>query len=57
LIAKYEFKELEIEKCNKIFENNELEYRTSVPMTLAEIFNVDDKIGMVEKVVKNKIGF
>lgn len=57
LIAKYEFKELEIDKCNKIFENNELEYRTNVPMTLAEIFNVNDKIGMVEKVVKNKIGF
>lgn len=57
LIAKYEFKELEIDKCNKIFENNQLEYRTNVPMTLAEIFNVDDKIGMVEKIIKNKIGF
>jgi energy-coupling factor transporter ATP-binding protein EcfA2 len=57
LIAKYEFKELEIDKCNKIFENSDVEYRTSSPMTLAEIFNVDDKIGMVEKVVKNKIGF
>jgi energy-coupling factor transporter ATP-binding protein EcfA2 len=57
LIAKYEFKELAIDKCNKIFENNDVEYRTSLPMTLAEIFNVDDKIGMVEKVVKNKIGF
>jgi len=57
LIAKYEFKELAIDKCNKIFENNDVEYRTSSPMTLSEIFNVDDKIGMVEKIVKNKIGF
>lgn len=43
IIAKYEFLPLSVKKSNALLENLGTEFRTDKPMTLAEIFNHDEK--------------
>lgn len=56
LIAKYEFKELEAEKAQRL--SNKLGFTTNIntPMTLTSIYNQDEK-GFPQKTKSNPIGF
>jgi hypothetical protein len=56
LIAKYEFKELEIEKAQKL--SNKLGFRTRIenPMTLTAIYN-QEEIDFLQKSARASIGF
>jgi hypothetical protein len=55
LLYEHHFDDLSVEKCNKIFEKLEIDRRTNVPLTLADIFNNEDNYSKKEE--KNKIGF
>lgn len=57
LTAMYEFSELEVDKCNNIFKEIGIDFTTKVPMTLADIFNKEDEIGVYKKEETKKIGF
>jgi ATP-dependent 26S proteasome regulatory subunit len=56
LIAKYEFKELETEKAQKL--SNKLGFKTCIdkPMTLTAIYNQEEK-NFHQVMIKNKVGF
>lgn len=56
LIARYEFKELDVEKVNLLFEKNKIAHTTKHPMTLADIYNFTDKDFSKQK-NKKTVGF
>ena len=56
LIYRYEFKELSVEKTNKLLKSLKINHEATEPMTLADIFNFEKEIGDVEK-SKRQIGF
>ncbi|WP_460635163.1 AAA family ATPase [Larkinella harenae] len=56
LIARYEFLELAVEKANRLLAERGLEYRTTQPMTLADIYHQEEEVHFTKK--KNRpIGF
>ena len=56
LVARYEFKELELSKTQKLLSHLGKEIIAEHPMTLADIYNEEtNEFGLVKK--KNKIGF
>lgn len=56
LIARYEFKELEVERANKLANQLELNHEFDKPITLSEIFNLSEK-GFDNLKRQTKIGF
>jgi SpoVK/Ycf46/Vps4 family AAA+-type ATPase len=58
LIAEYEFGKLSVEKSNNKLKELGKDYVTNVPLTLTEIYNIDDMdFGENVKKVKPSIGF
>jgi ATP-dependent 26S proteasome regulatory subunit len=55
LIAEHKFENLSIEDTNKLFKHIEKDVTTTVPMSLADIYNVDVEVFRATN--KNKIGF
>ncbi|MGA0557414.1 AAA family ATPase [Larkinella sp. VNQ87] len=56
LIARYEFRELAMEKANQLLEERGLEHRTSQPMTLADIYHLEEEVHFAKKPTR-AIGF
>ena len=56
LIAEYMFDNLGIDKTNKLFKSLNIKYKTKEPMSLADIYNYEDNVGIDNKQQK-KIGF
>ena len=56
LIAEYMFDHLCIDKTNKLFKSLDIDYKTKEPMSLADIYNYEDNLGIDNKRTK-KIGF
>ena len=56
LITKYNFLPLAVDKANALMSDHGIEYVTDKPLTLAEIFNHQEKDFTANKVVR-KIGF
>lgn len=56
LIARYEFRELAVEKANPLLEERGLEYRTDQPMTLADIYHLEEEVHFAKKTPRS-IGF
>lgn len=56
LIAEYEFDELCVDKSNKLLKSLKINHTTKQPMSLADIYNYEDTIGINDNTNK-KIGF
>jgi len=56
LIAEYMFDNLCIDKTNKLFKSLDIDYKTQDPMSLADIYNYEDNLG-IDNNKKTKIGF
>jgi hypothetical protein len=56
LLAKYHFDLLNVETAKKLAEANNLKGEITQPMTLADVFNIEEDNGHVEK-KQNKVGF
>lgn len=56
LIAEYKFDSLSVEDSNKLLKHLGKEYVTKVPMTLTEIYNLEEKLTVVEE-KRSTIGF
>ena len=56
LIAKYEFKELEIEKAQALSDKLGFNFNVNSPMTLTDIYNQEEKNFQQTK-KRNTIGF
>ena len=56
LIAEYMFDNLSIDKTNKLFKSLNIDYKTTEPMSLADIYNYEDNLG-IDNNKKTKIGF
>jgi len=56
LIAEYMFDNLGVDKTNKLFKSLNIKYKTQEPMSLADIYNYEDNLGIDNKPLK-KIGF
>jgi SpoVK/Ycf46/Vps4 family AAA+-type ATPase len=57
LIALYEFKPLCIEKTIKLIEENNSNYEAKQPMTLADIYNIEETAFSYTDAKRNNIGF
>jgi hypothetical protein len=55
-LYQHEFKPLSVIEANKKLEQLKVDYKTNKPMTLAEIYNLDEN-GVVESEKENRIGF
>jgi hypothetical protein len=55
LIAEHKFENLSIESSNKLFDYLGFEHKTSTPMSLADIYNID--VELFKTTNKTKIGF
>ena len=55
LIAEYEFKRLDVQESNNLLNHLSKKYVTDTPMTLAEIFNLEDKL--IRKEREESVGF
>lgn len=55
LIAEHKFENLSVEDSNKLFEHIGKDYKTEIPMSLADIYNVDVEVYKASN--KSKIGF
>lgn len=49
LIAEWKFDSLSVENTNKLLESLGREDRTDIPMTLTEIYNIDDEVNVVQQ--------
>ena len=56
LIAEYMFDNLSVDKTNKLFKSLSIDYQTQEPMSLADIYNYEDNLG-IDNNKKTKIGF
>ncbi|RRA99187.1 AAA family ATPase [Larkinella rosea] len=56
LIARYEFGELAAEKANRLLNERQLEFRTDKPMTLADIYHLEEEVHFAKK-ENRTIGF
>ena len=56
LIAEYMFDNLSVDKTNKLFKSLNIEYKTKEAMSLANIYNYEDNLG-IDNNKKTKIGF
>ena len=56
LIAEYLFDELCIDKTNKLLKSLGIKHKSKIPMTLSDIYNYDDNLG-IDNNKKTKIGF
>jgi hypothetical protein len=56
LIAKYEFKELEVEKAQALSDKLSFNSKIYKPMTLTEIYN-QQELTFQENIKRNEIGF
>ncbi|WP_128548212.1 AAA family ATPase [Larkinella soli] len=56
LIARYEFRELAVEKANRLLAERSLEFRTDQPMTLADIYHLEEEVQFARKPARS-IGF
>lgn len=57
LIAEYCFKELEIEKLEKYFKSEKIDYKVNKKMTLSEAINLENKSFKEKEKQKKKVGF
>jgi hypothetical protein len=55
ITTNYKFEKLSIDKANKLLEKLEKEHKTTEAMTLAEIYNLEQKDNSEKK--ERKIGF
>ena len=56
LIAEYKFDNLSVDKSNKLLKSLNIDYKTTKPMPLSDIYNYDDNLG-IDNNKKTKIGF
>jgi len=56
LIAEYKFNNLDIDKSNKLLKSLNIDYITTQPMPLSDIYNYEDNLGVGNN-NKTKIGF
>jgi len=56
LIAEYKFENLSVDKSNKLLKSLKINYKTTNPMPLSDIYNYEDTLGL-ENNIKTKIGF
>jgi len=56
LIARYEFRELAVEKANRLLAERGLDYRTNQPMTLADIYHLEEEVQFARNPART-IGF
>lgn len=57
LIAEHKFDALSVEESNKLLNHLGIDYITTIPMTLTEIYNVKDQHFISEPTKNKKIGF
>ena len=56
LIAEYQFDNLSLDKSIKLFKSLSIDYKPTEPMSLADVYNYEDNLG-IDNNKKTKIGF
>lgn len=57
LVCIHDFTKLSVEKSNALLKELNIDYTTTEPMAICDIFNFEDETGAEKEETKNKIGF